>query len=293
MSKSSFEYDLYEIRDRIVNYGLVLFVFLGTISHFFSFLRSMNDGFHTAFYIQSSVVLGLYFLAYKRRSISLNIKVWLIVFLSIITIISGMYYYGYLATAKVYIIALPLFLSFILSKRDSFIIVILFILSYFTFAYLHLSGHLNLIVDPTDYLNRAESYFLDGFVILMATLGLLWVGIYYSKAILSNYKLLKEKSQDLEDRELKFRSIFNYSNDAIILIEGKKFFDCNLKALELFQCKRDFIIGKEPSEFSPEFQPEGGLSKKLADERFKKVYAGNPQFFEWQHIRPNGEPFVL
>lgn len=103
-------------------------------------------------------------------------------------------------------------------------------------------------------------------------------------------ELTKEKEK-AEESEKKYRALFESSNDAIILINNSHFFDCNTKAFNLFQCSEEYIIGKEPHLFSPEFQPDGLNSHKKADALFSKVNEGESQIFDWQHKRPNGELF--
>ncbi len=72
-------------------------------------------------------------------------------------------------------------------------------------------------------------------------------------------KLKKEISQ-LEKSEDKYHKMFTTANDAIFILRGDKFTDCNEKTLEMFRCKRDEIIGHPPYEFSPENQPGGNDS---------------------------------
>ncbi|MEJ2104206.1 MAG: PAS domain S-box protein, partial [Ignavibacteriaceae bacterium] len=91
--------------------------------------------------------------------------------------------------------------------------------------------------------------------------------------------------------ELKYKSLFELANDAIFIMDSKRFVDCNKKTLEMFGCKKNEIIGKTPSEFSPEKQPDGMLSTKKAAGKLKNALSGIPQRFEWKHKKLNGELF--
>lgn len=81
-------------------------------------------------------------------------------------------------------------------------------------------------------------------------------------------------------------------NDAIILMKGSSFVDCNQKAVEVFGYdSKDQLINVKPYEVSPLFQSEGIYSKDLAEEKINSALRGEPQLFEWKHKRSDGEIF--
>ncbi|HHL52665.1 MAG TPA: PAS domain S-box protein, partial [Flammeovirgaceae bacterium] len=103
---------------------------------------------------------------------------------------------------------------------------------------------------------------------------------------------LKQAEQIVRANEIKYRTLFSSANDAIFLMNESIFIDCNPKTLEIFACNsREDIIGTSPIDFSPEFQPDGQLSKTKAIEKIKAALAGKPQVFYWKHIKKNGEAF--
>ena len=101
----------------------------------------------------------------------------------------------------------------------------------------------------------------------------------------------KQVTEALKQSESKYRVLFEQANDAIFLVEGEKFVDCNTKTLSVFSCAREQIIGHSTTEFSPVVQADGNDSKGRIDEMKKLALSGNPQFFEWKYCRHDGTLF--
>jgi PAS domain S-box-containing protein len=101
----------------------------------------------------------------------------------------------------------------------------------------------------------------------------------------------KKAEISLKQSEARYRSLFENANDAISMIKDGKFCDCNYKAVELLGDPKSEIIGKSPLAFSPEFQPDGVPSAERAEEKTQLALQGNPQRFEWRHLRSDGESF--
>lgn len=91
--------------------------------------------------------------------------------------------------------------------------------------------------------------------------------------------------------EAKYRTLFEAANDAIFLLEGAQCVDCNTRALTMFDCQRQQIIGQTPLRFSPAQQPDGRSSADHVSEKIRQALSGEPQFFQWQHCRYTGEVF--
>ncbi len=104
-------------------------------------------------------------------------------------------------------------------------------------------------------------------------------------------RLMKAEKELLES-ELKYRTLFETANDTIMLMRRDRFIDCNARALTMFGCSREQIIGAPPYKFSPPTQPDGRRSEEKALERINKALAEGPQFFEWEHCRRDGTPFM-
>jgi PAS domain S-box-containing protein len=101
----------------------------------------------------------------------------------------------------------------------------------------------------------------------------------------------KKLEEERRESETKFRTLFESANDGIFLVEGEHFADCNDQVLQMFGCERNRILGCTPYELSPKIQPDGGDSRKKAREKMAEALAGEPQNFEWRHMRFDGTSF--
>ncbi|MDP2178952.1 PAS domain S-box protein [Methylicorpusculum sp.] len=91
--------------------------------------------------------------------------------------------------------------------------------------------------------------------------------------------------------EIRYRTLFENSADAIAIIQDGLFVACNEKALQLFGCERDEFIGASPAVFSPQVQPDGSDSARLAKIKIDQTLEGKLNLFEWRHKRLSGAEF--
>ena len=99
-------------------------------------------------------------------------------------------------------------------------------------------------------------------------------------------------NQQLKESEMVFRTLFEATRDAVMLLDDEGFFDCNYEVLKIFGCQnKEDIVGKHPDEFSPKYQPSGELSSELSILRIETALRDGICFFEWQHRRMSGTEF--
>ena len=109
--------------------------------------------------------------------------------------------------------------------------------------------------------------------------------------VIQDISEMKAAERTLTIREEKYRTLFNGANDAILLMNKDTFIDCNPKALEMFGCSMDILIGSSPQLFSPSIQPDKQNSKTKALEKIHEALSGNALTFYWKHKKYNGTLF--
>ncbi len=112
-----------------------------------------------------------------------------------------------------------------------------------------------------------------------------------TKKLMKKVQQLEDALSALEKSEEQYRTLFESASDAILLLDGDRFVDCNARALEMLRCTREQLIGQTPQWLSPERQPDGSLSTESSAQRFAAAFRGEPQFFEWRTLRTDGSLF--
>ena len=91
-----------------------------------------------------------------------------------------------------------------------------------------------------------------------------------------------------------YRELFERSADAILIIDGGAFVDCNQATVEMLRYHdKARILRTHPSELSPPLQPDGQDSFTKANEMIATALAEGSHRFEWDHLRADGEIFPV
>jgi PAS domain S-box-containing protein len=101
----------------------------------------------------------------------------------------------------------------------------------------------------------------------------------------------KELEKRVGSSELRHRLLFEHANDAVFVMEGEWFIDCNPRAMEMFGCRLEDIVGQTPYAFSPPHQAIGSESREASLRYIGAALGGKPQRFAWRHIKRDGTPF--
>ncbi|MDY0165211.1 MAG: ATP-binding protein [Thermoguttaceae bacterium] len=104
----------------------------------------------------------------------------------------------------------------------------------------------------------------------------------------------REAEESLCQSEERYRALFECSQDAIMVFDvlTDKFTVGNSATHELFGVadEEQFML-LEPSDLSPEYQPDGRRSAQAAKAMIDRAVREGSAFFEWQHKRLDGTEF--
>ena len=122
---------------------------------------------------------------------------------------------------------------------------------------------------------------------------LLGAGMAYGISIITTREL-DALNADLRASEKRFMDVLHASRDAILLIDGRTFVECNEATAKMlgYPDKNQFLK-THPSELSPPVQPDGEKSLEKADEMMRTAIEKGYHRFEWMHRRANGEDFPV
>ncbi|MFL0803521.1 MAG: EAL domain-containing protein [Agarilytica sp.] len=187
-----------------------------------------------------------------------------------------------------------------------------------------LVGSLSYVVDETEMMDQQNNIVRD-LGVLVCGFGLLICAFYFvysgflreylidvfsrlqveisdrkkaEKSLMENKSLLedmvKERDDNLDESRRRYKALFDKTADALLIIEGNEFVDCNQATLDMlgFHSKEE-LYQAHPSVLSPDVQPDGQLSTEKADLMMKTALQNGSHRFEWDHKRKNGEVFPV
>jgi PAS domain S-box-containing protein len=118
--------------------------------------------------------------------------------------------------------------------------------------------------------------------------------------LMETHRRLEEESADRKQAELtlrasqtKYRTLYELSNDAIMLLTPEEgFLSGNAAAVALFGCKDEKeFMSFGPDGLSPEYQPDGRPSREKAQEMMAIALEEGSHVFQWKHKRVDGVEF--
>jgi PAS domain S-box-containing protein len=112
----------------------------------------------------------------------------------------------------------------------------------------------------------------------------------YTFALFSDLSKRITAEKLLAKSEVKFRTLYSSSSEAVMLLDEHGFSDCNQACLTLFGCNDllEFCL-KQPTDLSPPIQSNGQDSAQYAQQMIAKAFEQGHNRFEWLHWRVDNQ----
>jgi diguanylate cyclase (GGDEF)-like protein/PAS domain S-box-containing protein len=102
----------------------------------------------------------------------------------------------------------------------------------------------------------------------------------------------RRKTAELDQEHTLFKTLFESTNDGIILFDSNRLIDCNRSALRMFAVPTlPAFLGLDFSRLQPSEQPDGGVSADGLRRRIEDTVQHGSQHFEWQFKSFDGVEF--
>lgn len=183
-----------------------------------SLIRIEFTGWQLAYTYQTIIFFSAVAVYAFRKRLSVSFKLFVIQFSVFVIAISGLLTFGYLGSAHLFFILIPIFFWFFSKPIFAIGATIICVAIFSLFGYLYVSGYLSIDFDVNEYINRGVTWATYGFVMLAIM----------SFCIVMFNKLFRaqEKSYSLiTESERRHRLLANNINDIIWILdfESKKY----------------------------------------------------------------------
>jgi PAS domain S-box-containing protein len=289
MQEKNTPIEIKEITVSIIDITLMVGSVLGLVIWLVSLINYSATDNKLSYFIDLSVLLVLLSISIFRKRISIETKSIIVVIGLFLIIWSDVYKMGIYSDSKVLMIVIPFYSFLVYTIRRTIIIYGLVIFSFLFLAYLYVSGTVQLGVDLAQRVVLINSWVIN--VLLLTIVAFIVVVIMkrYSEAYLKLIADLERINAKVSEQERSYREIFNSSTDAIFLHDlSGEIVDVNDSMLKMYGYERaelDYVnIGDLSS-------GEDMYTAINAAEYVKKAIEGEPQVFDWQAKKKNGDFF--
>ena len=154
----------------------------------------------------------------------------------------------------------------------------------------HLAVSETMLPEESVILHRTETIYQQYKKEVLTTMAIFAVLLLLLAILSVNVLRRKRAEKFLRESEEKYREIYNSPNDAIFIHDGEtgKILDVNEGMLKMYGYYRDEALQLDISDFSSGKEP---YTLEEAEKKVQAAIENEPQIFEWQAKKRNGELF--
>ena len=275
-----------DLKNTIVDLSLIFSISIGFIAYFLSLTRYSKTGFEISFVTDLLVLLLVLGITIIRKKLRVELKSYVIIAAIFVLFIVDVINLGVFSANKVLIILIPFISALVFSIKRTISFFMLAIIGFFILAYFHLSGILT--APPQDDI-KLSAWIINILLIIIIAFVVFIVQNKFNFTYINLISDLEKTNKIISEHERNYREIFNSSTDAIFIHElNGKILDVNDSMLKMYDYERNDISNIDIADLS---SGKDIYTAQDAGEFVKKAILGEPQVFDWQAKKKNGEFF--
>jgi PAS domain S-box-containing protein len=277
-----------ELKNQIIDSALIFGTAVGFIVYLLSLTRIKETGFEIAFVTDFIVLFCIFGITIFRHKLSIKFKSYVTSGAIYTFILFDVIRLGVFSADKVLIVLIPFTSLLVYSLRKSILIFVFTVISLCVLAYMHLIG---ILVAPSQEHITLSAWIIN---ILLLVIVAIIIAIIQNKFNLIYTDLisdLEKNNEIISEKERNYREIFNASTDAIFVYDlTGTIVDVNSSMLKMYGYDE---ADRTQLRFRDLSSDTVGNTLIEALDIFEKAKNGEPQLFDWQAKRKNGELFWI
>lgn len=188
---------LLNLKVRIIDQTFNAFSLMAVIAYSITLYRALSYGFNLNFILATAMASILWLVTIFKNRISILLKVVILSLIIFVVLLGGLSQFGFLASAKIYIPIVPVFISFIYSYRTSVVLLFTYLLAFLIYGVLYVNNIIEYKIDADLYITSYISWALDASIICLTSWGLLYIGSLFQHSLASHNSKVDKQNQKL------------------------------------------------------------------------------------------------
>lgn len=289
MNKTYVNQEINGIREKIIDYTLVIGSILGCIAFAVSLLN-YNESLSKVSYIGDFTAIGIFvFVSIFRKKIGLEIKSIIIIAGLFLLVVNDILKLGIYSDSKLLFIIIPFFSFLVYSLKRTIVIYSIGVIVFLLIGYLFVKGILIPDVNASDRINNFNPWLINILLLSIVSFIIVLIVRSYNQTFENLIRDLEDKNIKITQSEQNYREIFNSSSDAIFIHDLKgNILDVNDAMLNMYGLNKKDMQTVALNRISSE---KDGYTSEQAMQHFKNALKAGIEIFDWQARRKNDEIF--